>query len=400
LYHKILHPLTCGIMFRLLVYILLLSLSLGAVGCQRAAAPVYHKNTKVGDSGLADKFICNNLKTKPRARLGYLPGPILTTKFLDIQSLGQHGYRPNPSEKNGIVYTCKAGQIDISHARKAADWTAFLAAKTYQQIEKKKTKFSFKMHEPSVYYVKLTYPKNWDDMSREQKEHITYEVSVSLGQYLAFLGVTWHEIITWFGFKSAGLISEYCSAFTWEDNYSNLFGTHIAVIALGDSIHTYNQAITLAFEEELKKLNAQPAYISRRAAESVNGSWFTCLLFFADMKKRNFDLGLDDGFITPTLLPFSSKCKAAEPQPLQVPDLKLLSDYGFSAEIEIKPKVWEGKAILDIVYKDKGHRRRRFKPAIHLSRIMDYIRTDAIKRYGPEVDLSHPINVKIAHRTR
>ncbi len=36
------------------------------------------------------------------------------------------------AEGNGILYTCHAGHIDIAHARKAADWTGFLAAVTLE----------------------------------------------------------------------------------------------------------------------------------------------------------------------------------------------------------------------------------------------------------------------------
>lgn len=391
-------------MLRLLVFILSLSLFLGVVGCQKGivwyGAPVHQANAETGNSDTADQLIRNGLKAKPRIRIGYLPSTNFSTDFLDIQNLGQHGYRPNSSEKNGLVYTCKAGHIDISHVRKAADWTAFLAAKTYQQIKRNETEFSFKMHEPSVYYVKLTYPKNWKDMSKEQKEHLTYEVALSLGRYLAFLGVTWHEIITWFGFKGWGLVPEYSSAFTWEDSYSNLLGTHIADIALRDSMLTYNQAITLTLEEKLNKLNVQPVHVSRRVAKRVKGSWFTGEFFLVDMKKRNFDLGLDDDFITPTLLPYVSMCEEAEAQSLPIHNLDLLSAYGFSAEIEIEPNVWEGDAILDVVYQDKSQHKKRFQPEIHLFQIMNYIRTDAVKKYGPEVDLSHRTYVNIANRTK
>ncbi len=244
------------------------------------------------------------------------------------------------------------------------------------------------MYEPSVYFVQLAYPEDWKDMSIEDKEHIAYEVSIGLGRYLAFVGVTWHEIITWFGFKSKGLEPEHPSAFTWEDNFSNLFGVHVAALALEDTQHTFNDAVTLNFDIELEKLDAQAGHISKRAAESVKDLWFTRDFFSTVMKKRNFDLGLDDGFVTPTLVPSVSECEGSEAQSFPVPNLEFPLSHGFSIRCEIEPRIWEGGAILDIIYSDRSRRRNLIEPAIHLAPIMDFIRADAVKRYGSDVDLS------------
>jgi hypothetical protein len=319
--------------------------------------------------------------------VGYLPTPTLGTVFSGPEQLGQHGYRPNLSERNGLVYTCKAGSIDIGHARKASDWTIFLASKTYRQIMKGESQFSFRLYEPSQYSVRLTYPENWKDRPQQEKERIAYEISTGVGRYLAFVGVTWHEIITWFGFKSKGFEPEHPSAFTWEETFSNLFGTHVATLALDDSEHTYNQAMTLAFDTELRKLGAKPGHVSKRAAQSVRGPWFTGDFFFITMKKRNLDLGLDDGFVTPTLIPSVSECEGAEPQPFPVPNLEFVSEYGFEVKFEIEPKIWEGGAILDIAYADENPRGDFVEPVVHLAPIMAYIRQDAMQRYGSEADM-------------
>jgi hypothetical protein len=275
----------------------------------------------------------------------------------------------------------------MSHARKAADWTVFLAAKTYREMMKGETEFSYKLYEPSRYFVRLTYPENWNDLSQQEKDRIAYEVAVGLGRYFAFAGVTWHEIITWFGFKSKGLEPEHASAFTWEETFSNVFGIQAATLAIKNNEYTYNEAMTLAFDTELRKLGAQPAHVSRRAANSVRGPWFTGDFFFMTMKKRNLDLGLDDGFVTPTLVPSVSECEGAEPQPYPAPDLGVVSEYGFSIRFEIEPKIWEGQAILDVAYADGNPRKDRVEPAVHLAPIMAYIRQDALERYGLEADL-------------
>ena len=193
-------------MFRWLVAIFVLLLMFISTGCQEAltwaGAGVYQARTKAPDLKTAAQLVIEGLDASPRIRVGYLPTPTLGTVYSSSEELGQHGYRPNLSERNGLVYTCKAGHIDIGHARKATDWTVFLAAKTFKKIMKNKSGFSFRLYEPSLYTVQLIYPENWKDMSLQDKEHIAYEVSVGLDRYFAFVGVTWHEIITWFGFKS------------------------------------------------------------------------------------------------------------------------------------------------------------------------------------------------------
>ena len=106
------------------------------------------------------------------------------------------------------------------------------------------------------------------------------------------------------------------------------------------------------------------------------------------MKKRNFDLGLDDGFVTPTLIPSVCECEGAKAQSLPIPNLECLSDYGFSVTLEIEPNIWEDDAIFDIINHDVNRRSSRIEPAILFAPIMDYIRANAVNTYGPDVDPS------------
>jgi hypothetical protein len=382
-----------NMMLRWLAVTFLLLVLFGATGCQEAitwvGASIFQGNDKNADSVPASQLVRQGLGARPRIRVGYLPTPTLGTVFRNPQDLGRHGYKPNWSETNGLVYTCKGGHIDIGHSRKAIDWTAFLAAKTFKQIMKNETDFSFRLYEPSLYTVRITYPQNWQNLSQADKENIANDVSIKLGQYFAFSATTWHEIITWFGFKSKGFEPEHPSAFTWEETFSNLFGVHVATLALQDAQHTFNEAVTFVLIEELQKLDVQSGHISKRASKSVRGKWFTGDFFFIDMKKRHFDLGLDDGFVTPCLIPFVSDCKGTEAQSLPVPNLDSLSEFGFSVKFEIEPRMWEGAAILKAAYPDRSQRKKRLEPVIHFAPIMDYIREDAVKRYGPDVDQCH-----------
>ena len=320
----------------------------------------------------------------PKVRLGCYPTSTIGTTYADPENLGMHGYGLNLSEKNGIVYTCKAGHIDIAHLRIAADWTRFLTMKSFRSLMKNDKSFSFQMLvEPSMYFVRITYPDYWNMLAREYKEQIARDISIKLGQYLTFTGTTWHEILTWFDFKCIGPIPEFPSAFSWEDSFSNLLGTYIAGQVLLNGEDDFDKAMTLAIEQELKSLGVQSSHTAQQAAEKMRGEWFTGqFAFLVDIKKRNFDIGLSDGAVTPTIVPSLPECEGEEPQSYPVPNLDVLAECGFSIKLEIEPREWEKDRILAIIYPDPAKRARRIEPVIHFVPIMDYIEQDAAKRYS------------------
>ena len=327
----------------------------------------------------------------PRPRLGCYPSSTGGTKFLKPGHLGSHRYRFSLAEKNGIVYTCSAGHIDVTHLRIAADWTAYLAAKSFNCLMQNKPGLSFELNaDRSKYFVRIRYPEPWIKLPEKDKEEIAREVSIRLGQYLAFTATTWHEIITWFGYKCVGILPEFPSAFSWEDSFSNLLGTHIAVQALRDNRHTFDDAMTLAIDRELERLGIQSRQTAKEASNRVRGDWFSgYVLFLVSMKKRNFDIGLDDGYVTPTIVSSICRCGDAIPKPYPVPSLDFLSLYGFSVKLEIEPRESEKSKVLKIVYPNAKERKKRIEPAVHFARIMDYIEKDAAEKYGEDLVLTN-----------
>jgi hypothetical protein len=319
----------------------------------------------------------------PRIRMSCYASASVGTVWADSDNLGTHGYRSGRKEKNGILYTCRGGHIDVPHVRKAADWTAYLAQKTLTRLKRNDTIFSFKLWEPSRYYVTLDYPPGWERLPEAEKDRIAREISIPLGQYLAFNALTWHEILTWFGYRPTPWYPEFPSAFSWEDTFSNLLGTRLAVRAMRDTQRSYDEAMTVALDEELRWLGAQPKDVARRAAKAVHGTWYTGeFLFLVDIRMRNLDIGLDDGVVTALVVPDLPECPDPEPQSYPVPNLDFLSEYGFSAKFEIEPREWEKGKILRIIYPERKDRRRRLQPAIHFAAIMEYIRQDAARRFG------------------
>ena len=69
-----------------------------------------------------------------------------------------------------------------------------------------------------------------------------------------------------------------------------------------------------------------------------------------------------------------------------MPTLQTLTRYGFALRLEIDPRVWEKGRILRVVYHDGSVSGRRIEPAVHFPLIMAYIVTDAVNRFGYDVD--------------
>lgn len=318
----------------------------------------------------------------PKPRMGTLPTPPPGPRFSNPDNLGSHSYHFNPFETNGIVYTCRAGHIDITHVRWNADYTRYFAKKIRKTLIKKGEGFSFNLTwEPSTHKIKFIYPAHWEYISQGEKEKIIDEIAFEVGPYLAFNATIWHEILTWFGVHFAGFEPEFNSAFSWEDMYSNLLGTKLAIEALQDPRHGYDKALTLAIDRELKELGVQPRRVAIDASEKMRGKWFKGVLNVHTMKK-NMDTGLDDGYVTPILVP--GICDNAELKLLGVPTLDILSKYGFSMEYRISPNVWESGKIFKVVYPNgKG---KTIQVDKHFPILMDYIKKQAVEKYAYDID--------------
>jgi len=324
----------------------------------------------------------------PRVRFASYPTATNGTNFIGPE-LGEHGYHGSASERNGIAYTCAGGHIDIAHLRKAADWTLYLATDTYQHLQQGDTEFSFKLYEPSVYYVTLSYPGDWNDLSVDVRDDIAHEVAVGLGKYFAFTATTWHEIISYFGHRSTGIFPEHASAFSWEDSYSNLLGTHIAGEVLENAstldivdTNEYDAAMTVALDVEMDKLGIQSGSIAREAAASVRGRWFSGDLIFVEMKKRNFDVGVDDGYVSPLIAaPDIGSCGPVRPVSYPAPQLDFVKAFGFAVNLEMEVREGVRHKILRAAYPDGQEHHDRREPSVHFARIMHYIERDAIEKH-------------------
>ena len=144
--------------------------------------------------------------------------------------------------------------------------------------------------------------------------------------------------------------------------------------------------MTVALAAALQRLGVQPKEVAKQASKAVAGWWYSGkILFLVNIRKRNLDIGLDDGFVTATIVPGVAQCPNAEPASWPVPTLDVLADYGFGVRVEIEPRELLVKGrILKVVYPDRKNRPKRIEPALHFPVIMKRVRQDAIRKFGPE----------------
>ena len=308
-------------------------------------------------------FLAGGCFGQPRMRMGCLPTSTPGGTFLDPDHLGNHSYGPLGAfgEKDGIVYTCKAGHIDITHLRWNADYTRFLALKTQKTLMKNKDGFSFRIVlEQSDHVISFKYPKSWINMDKAEKEKAAKYISYHIGPYITYLATTWHEIATAYGTHYIGFEPEENSAFSWEDTFSNLLGCHLAVEAMLDKDHSFNKAMTIVLNKKMKELGAIPRKNALAAAEKMRGNWFKGN-FAVETKMKNYDIGLD-GSVGPAVIPNVIGCSSQKIK-YKTFTKDVLKRYGIEMTYEIKPNIFESGKIYSAIGQNKVFPERDY-PAI------------------------------------
>lgn len=235
------------------------------------------------------------------------------------------------------------------------------------------------MYEPSVYHVKFKYPDNWKTLDSLEKGALSHQVAIEVGAYMSYAALTWHEMLTWFGWSSTWVIPEYASAFSWEDNFSNSLGAIVGEKALHSGIEDWDLAVTQTLDEMLHYLGIQSKQVSKKAGKMVKDTWYSGDLFFVEMMKRHFDIGTDDGEITPIVIPVE-ECNGIEPEIFKVPQIEYTEKTGFQIQFEIESNTQREK-INEIVGTE------RVDIMNHFPIIIRHIRQEAINKYGDDVDV-------------
>ncbi|MCA9275853.1 MAG: DUF4056 domain-containing protein [Phycisphaerales bacterium] len=294
----------------------------------------------------------------PRPRLGALPffGPFTLYEHARVGELGTHTYQSDMvlgidnERERGIVYTQRAGFLDIAHIRNSADMTAYVYARAKLAISMEWDEFAFKGKEPSTYRVLLCYPDEWERMDPDSRERVGKELAIRLAERIAFDVMTWHEILTWYGYKSTLVIPEKNSAFTYDDVPSHALGVQLAAAALrsgGD----YDQEMTLGLDRALDELGAVDEEVESEVIQRVEDDWWTTL---GGPKRRLLDIGLGDGIVEPWVVEGFSDGARHDFQLATLSDIEGHDFTGFY-QLFIDPNVLEGFAIRDVIGEDREY---------------------------------------------
>ena len=277
---------------------------------------------------------CCAFGTDLRVELGRVAVPgVEIGNLIDPGDLGHHRYdngylsmQRDPrgvvsDERNGLVYTCRAGFVDIAHVRDNADNTLALMSAIARTMEAGSTTEIPPQGAVMRVRVQPISPEAIGKYGRMQ-------LASALAQWLAFQLSIWHEIATFYGYASLANWPEKISAFSPEDLYSNQIGVRIAagiVLARGArSDLEYGVHFDAWLARTLERLGAVPLSSSRAAMREVDGAWWDSDKRIPDwtlVTRRNFGTGpflrgwrLEDarpgmrGAITPL-----ARCKDAAP---------------------------------------------------------------------------------------
>ncbi len=243
---------------------------------------------------------CQTSHQKPPTRLGSLPFPGVTSLFAaaEPERLAPHYYRPRYERlfeaegDRGIVYTKRAGFVDISHARQAVDWTRYAAiqlADAPQRQGQRTATFVFE----NVQVTVTTAAALSDDDRIAVAAGITYRL------------LAWHEVSTWMGYSMVPFVSERRSAFTPDDLTAHAIGVRVArdVLRTGAELATYEQRTGDELERAIAALEPMEADALREFCSTLQGVWWSgteCLV-------ADTNLGLRTGVKQPLVADETSR---------------------------------------------------------------------------------------------
>ncbi len=328
---------------------------------------------------------------EPKYRVGVLPYPgvfsLLTLPEPD--RLGAHRYggpgAPFTAEQvRGLLYTCRAGFLDLAHIRKSADWTRYFALKLKDDLSAGVHEARLKGEEPSLYHLTFHYPRYWSRLAPAEKAALIDELSIRLGQNMALLAGTWHEIITFFGYSLLGVISETRSAFTYDDMTAHMVGIEVGTRAMRDKTRGYDDAVTYFLNRDLARLDVVSAEDAAQALEKIKGQWWSGIY----ATKRDLQIEPGNKADKPWLVHGLTFCDHERPVTFRSPDLGNVNGHNFTGlvDIAIEPKIEEADEIFPLI----SPRPQYIRPQRDFPVIMAHIRKTLTERFGQNVDRPYP----------
>ena len=333
-----------------------------------------------------------NAPGQPTLRMGALPFPgqgLYTVA--DPADLGHHRYWTpfqfaDGEVGRGIVYTEKAGFVDVAHVRDTADWTRYFADRIRPALAAGRTTLVVGGPDRSKLHLRFDYPPGWDDLAGSERRRVLDDVSLRAAQETAYAVASWHELITWYDYGVLPGVSERHSAFAYDDVMSHVLGLEVARRAIAGvraGEDDYNSCVTAALVQVLREQGASTPEQTKAATRAVRGDWWVDGVAL----KRHADLGLDDGRVVPMLV----SAGPGTPEEFALPRVADAASAGldlsgfFSLEIEPRLKVYRrllrGRLDGEPV---------RIVPARDIPRLMQTVQQEMRDEFGPLVNTVGP----------
>ena len=306
----------------------------------------------------------------PRGRWGFTP----QVGYGNPERLGTHSYGFGGSEGFGIFYTLRGGSIDLDHVRGTADLTRWAYVRAYKTLRKGGSGFSVSPNfEWTTNKIKFQYPVGWKQLPQAQRDKLAHEAAMIIAPVVGYNSMIWHEMLTWKGTHFMLIEPEFTSAFSWDDLYSDLTGSELAMRAIKDgnvSTGDYNRTMTTLIEKEFEKLQVVPRQKAIEITESVRGTWHAT----GKLMKRNMDTGYDDGQVTPSIIPgYSDEPPLSKP----MPTFDGLDELGITIKYTISSAYFENGKLKRI-----AGTKTSVEPIKHYPTIMKNIEQEAVNKYG------------------
>jgi hypothetical protein len=238
-------------------------------------------------------------------KLRYTFLPILGATISNLRTLdevGPHHYDSGvmtvgsrgeflSEENNGLVFTCRGGFIDTAHVRDYSDWTIYLGSRIFEQLRTGAT-----IQLPNEAGERRIVLEQLD--AEFLRTHDPVALTVALAQWLAVQLSIWHEIVTWYGWAFFPGFPEKASAFSPEDLYSNVLGTHIAAAtAFAGGVRTevlYEHSADAWLRAVMGVLGTGSKETALAAMRSLDGIWWQSRVRLPDpsaLLRRNIWIG-------------------------------------------------------------------------------------------------------------
>jgi hypothetical protein len=143
--------------------------------------------------------------------------------------------------------------------------------------------------------------------------------------------------------------------------------------------------MTILLHRQIENLVPQSPDVAKEVTQQLEGQWISSHIISVEMLKRNFDVGLIDGYVTPVILALECEDQDDTLLEIKAPSTDFLNEYGFSMKFEIEPREWERRKILEIIYPQPDSADQRIDPRLHFVKILEHIKQADAQKYGKNV---------------